>query len=66
MQETRVFPPSEDVVKNATISGMAAYEALVDEAKRDYTGFWGRLAREHIVWKKPFNQVLDENIFIKK
>ena len=27
----------------------------------DFTGFWGRLAREHVLWHKPFTQVLDES-----
>ena len=59
--ETRVFPPSAAVIGQATISGMAAYEALCAEADRDYSGFWARLAREHLSWKQPFTQVLDES-----
>ncbi len=59
--ETRVFLPSAAVVKKAAISGMAAYEALCAEAERDYTGYWARLAREHLSWKRPFTQVLDES-----
>ncbi len=59
--ENRVFPPSDEVVKRATISGMAAYEALCKEAETDYTGYWGRLAKEHVVWKQPFTSVLDES-----
>ena len=43
--ENRVFPPSEATVKAARISGMAAYQALCDEAERDFNGFWGRLAK---------------------
>ncbi len=61
MHEARVFPPSEDVVKRATISGMAAYDALCKEAEQDYQGYWGRLAKEHVVWQQPFTQVLDES-----
>ncbi|HSD42539.1 MAG TPA: acetate--CoA ligase [Burkholderiales bacterium] len=61
LQETRVFPPPADLVKNANVSGMAAYKALCDEAERDFEGFWGRMAREHISWKKPFTKVLDES-----
>jgi acetyl-CoA synthetase len=38
--ESRVFPPSDAVVKKATISGMAAYEALCKEADQDYAGYW--------------------------
>ncbi|MDE2584489.1 MAG: acetate--CoA ligase [Betaproteobacteria bacterium] len=59
--ENRVFPPSEEMVKQATISGMAAYEALCKEAETDYAGYWGRLAKEHVVWKQPFTTVLDES-----
>jgi acetyl-CoA synthetase len=59
--ENRVFPPSEAVQKNACISGMPAYEALCAEAQKDYEGYWARLARENVVWSKPFTQVLDES-----
>lgn len=59
--ENRVFPPSEAVQKAARISGMEAYQALCAEAERDYEGFWARLARENVVWTKPFTQVLDES-----
>ena len=59
--ENRVFPPSEATQQAARISGMAAYEALCAEAQRDYEGYWARLARENVVWSKPFTQVLDES-----
>src|SRR5580692_4243261 len=61
LQERRVFPPSAEAVAFAAISGMDAYRALVAEAERDYTGFWARLARETLAWKKPFSTVLDES-----
>jgi acetyl-CoA synthetase len=61
LQETRVFPPPADLAKNANVSGMAAYKALCDEAERDFEGFWGRMAREHVLWQKPFTKVLDES-----
>jgi acetyl-CoA synthetase len=61
LQESRVFPPSEAVVRSANISGEAAYEALCAEAERDYTGFWGRLARDYLLWQKPFTRVLNED-----
>src|SRR5687768_10202928 len=59
--ENRVFPPSEQAVKSAHISGMAAYKALCDEAEKDFEGFWARLARENVVWTKPFTKTLDES-----
>ena len=55
-----LFPPSAEFAAQATISGMDAYQALCAEAANDYTGYWARLAREHVSWKKPFTQVLDE------
>ncbi len=60
-QEHRAFPPSPAFVKNANVSGMPAYEALCKEAERDFEGFWARLAREHLLWRKPFTKVLDES-----
>ena len=56
-----LIQPSPEFVKQATISGMDAYKALCAEAEKDYTGFWARLAREHLSWKTPFTQVLDES-----
>ena len=61
LQESRVFPPSADVVKKATISGMPAYEALCNEAEKDFEGFWGRQAKEHVLWHKPFTKILDSS-----
>ncbi len=61
LHESRVFPPSEDFKAQATISGMEAYQALVAKAEADYEGYWGELAREHVVWHKPFTQILDQS-----
>ena len=49
------------VVTGEVAPGMDAYRALCAEAERDFTGFWGRLATENVVWRKPFTQVLDES-----
>jgi acetyl-CoA synthetase len=57
--ESRTYPPSEGMVASATISGQAAYDALVAEAETDHEGFWARLAKEHLIWTKPFTKVLD-------
>ena len=56
-----IYNPSPAFVQNAHISGMAAYEALCQEAETDYQGYWGRLAKEFITWKTPFTKVLDES-----
>ena len=60
-QENRVFNPPADFVKGAAIPGMEAYNKLCAEANADYEGFWGRLAKENMYWKKPFTKVLDES-----
>ena len=59
--ENRVFPPSDATVKAARISGMEGYNALCAEAEQDFEGFWARLARENVVWAKPFTRTLDES-----
>ena len=59
--ENRVFSPSPATVQAARISGMEGYNALCAEAENDFEGFWARLARENLSWKKPFTQVLDES-----
>lgn len=59
MSETTVYPPPEQAVKGAAVSGMAAYQKLVAEAEADHEGYWARLARELVSWKKPFTQTLD-------
>jgi acetyl-CoA synthetase len=61
LEEPQAFLPHASVAAYATISGMDAYRALVAEAERDYAGFWARLARETLDWKKPFSTVLDES-----
>src|SRR5436190_17864971 len=59
--EQHVYPPSAGAVKGAWVSGMPAYQALVDEAARDYEGYWARLARELISWRAPFRRVLNDD-----
>lgn len=57
--ENRVFEPSARAQQGARVAGMAAYQALCQEAQADYEGFWARLAREALVWDKPFTQTLN-------
>ena len=47
---TPAYLPPEALVKNAHVSGMAAYNALCAEAEADYEGYWARLAREFVTW----------------
>jgi acetyl-CoA synthetase len=59
--EKRVFPPPAAFVKQANISGMTAYQAMCADAERDFEGFWARLAREKLLWHKPFTKTLDQS-----
>jgi acetyl-CoA synthetase len=60
LNETRIFKPSDAFVAQANVSGMAAYQAMAKAAHDDYEGFWAKLARENIQWKKPFSKILDQ------
>jgi len=59
--ELKTHQPPAALVAAARVSGMAAYQALCDEAAADYEGYWARLAREFLSWKTPFTKVLDES-----
>ncbi|NML17492.1 acetate--CoA ligase [Azohydromonas caseinilytica] len=59
--DSKLYAPAPEVVQNAHVSGMEAYQALVAEAEADYEGYWGRLAREFVSWQQPFTQVLDSS-----
>jgi len=61
LNERRVFEPSAHFVKQANVTGMTGYKALVDLAAQDYTGFWANLAREYLLWKKPFSKTLNDS-----
>lgn len=61
LQENRFFEPSAEFVKSANVSGMSAYNALCQQATNDYEGFWAKLARELLVWSKPFTKTLNED-----
>ena len=61
LNEKRVFEPSAKFVKQANVSGMAGYQSLCKAAEQDYPGFWAKLARETLLWKKPFTKMLDES-----
>ena len=60
LQEERVFhPPAEfsarSQLKPADIDGLRRH------AETDYTGFWAQMARQEILWHKPFTVTLDES-----
>lgn len=60
-EELKTYAPPAELAAKAAVSGMAAYQALCEEAEADYAGYWGRLARELLSWKKPFTKVLNDS-----
>jgi acetyl-CoA synthetase len=60
MHENRIFEPSAAFKQQAAINSMQAYQTLCNEAENDYEGFWAKLARELLVWHKPFTKTLNE------
>jgi len=61
MSNTHLYPPPAALAQAAHVAGPEAYAALVAEAERDYEGYWARLAREFLTWKRPFTETLDES-----
>ena len=60
LQETRVFPPSEEFSALAHIKSMEEYHDLYREAQEDPEKFWGEIASK-LHWFKKWDKVLDWN-----
>ena len=58
--ETRLFEPPAAFSAQANLS-KAEYDRLNASAAADYPGFWAALAREELLWHKPFTRSLDES-----
>ncbi|SET55667.1 acetyl-coenzyme A synthetase [Nitrosomonas marina] len=61
LNESRIFPPSPEFVQLANVSGPKDYQKLCNEAETDFQAFWAQQARKHILWHKPFTQILDDS-----
>ena len=59
--EDRVFNPSDEIIRNAHVSGMKSYDVLVDKFKNNYQGAWSELAQELLIWDKPFTKILNDD-----
>ncbi len=58
-REHRLFRPSGEFKAQANLGSEAAYKRLYDESVNSPEKFWGRQAKEQLVWRKPFKKVLD-------
>jgi acetyl-CoA synthetase len=54
LQEVRVFPPPKEFSRNAHITSLAQYRKLYDESIRSPEKFWGKQAKNELVWFKPW------------
>jgi acetyl-CoA synthetase len=61
LHEHRVFAPGKDFSSQAAIGSMEQYQRLCQEAAQDYEGFWAKLARELLIWHKPFTKTLNQD-----
>ena len=57
-----IYAPPERVRRGALVPDMTTYERLYRRSLDDPHGFWGEMAREHLEWLKPFQQVVDEDL----
>jgi acetyl-CoA synthetase len=61
LHEHRVFAPGKEFSSQAAIGSMEEYQRLCQEAAQDYEGFWAKLARELLIWHKPFTKTLNQD-----
>ncbi|MSU46652.1 MAG: acetate--CoA ligase [Lacunisphaera sp.] len=60
-RESRIFKPSAEFKSQANLGSYATYRRLYAESVNVPEKFWAKQAKEHIVWRKPFKQVLQWN-----
>lgn len=59
--EERIFYPPKNVMEKANVSGMDAYETICKKFTDNYEEAWADLARELLIWEKPFTKILNED-----
>jgi len=57
-RETRIVRPSAEFKAQANLGSEASYKRLYAESVNTPEKFWGRQAREHLAWRRPFKKVL--------
>src|SRR5215471_18732435 len=57
LQENRVFRPSKEFAKSAHVNSLAQYRKLYNESIRAPEKFWGRMAKQELIWFKPWTKV---------
>ncbi len=57
-RESRVVRPSAEFKAQANLGSEALYKRLYAESVNTPEKFWGRQAKEHLTWRRPFKKVL--------
>ncbi|HAV61024.1 MAG TPA: acetyl-coenzyme A synthetase, partial [Verrucomicrobiales bacterium] len=58
LHEERVFKPAKEFAKQAHVKSLADYRKRYNESIRSPEKFWGKCAKEELVWGKPFTKVV--------
>ena len=58
-RESRIFKPSAEFKNQANLGSYATYRRLYAESVNAPDKFWAKQAKEQLVWRKPFRQVLE-------
>ncbi len=58
LHEERVFPPPKEFAAKAHIKSLAEYRKVYRESIQSPEKFWNRMAKQELVWFKPWKQVL--------
>ncbi len=62
LKETRMFPPSEAFSKQAHVGSSDQYQAIWNEAKDHPEEFWAEQAKNLLLWRAPWTDVLEWNL----
>jgi acetyl-CoA synthetase len=57
--EHRIFPPHKDFSRGSRIKSLAQYRKLYQQSIRTSDKFWGKHAKDELVWFKPWKKVLE-------
>jgi acetyl-CoA synthetase len=58
LQENRVFSPPKEFSKSAHLGSLTQYRKLYRESVDTPEKFWGKQAKEELIWFKPWKKVL--------
>ena len=58
LHEERVFKPSKEFSKQAHIKSLPEYRKLYEQSIKSPEKFWGKCAKEELIWDQPFTKVV--------